>query len=84
MAELVKQIKEFPQKPDFGDGDLLLIQGQGTTYHVRGDAVKRYAENAASPQVELAEKAAESSIEAAARAEAAIQRPAVPDPDTGN
>ena len=29
MADQLKQIKEFPQKPDFGDDDLLLIQGSG-------------------------------------------------------
>lgn len=84
MADKVKQIKEFPGKQDFGDDDLLLIQGQGTTYHVRGDAVKRYAENAAAPQVELARKEAAAAAAAADRAEEAIQHPAVPDPVTKN
>lgn len=84
MADLIKQIKEFPQKPDFGDGDLLLIQGQGTTYNVQGQAVKKYAEDSAKPQVELAKKEAQAAAAAASRAEAAIQHPAIPDPETGN
>lgn len=84
MADSLKQIKEFPQKPDFGDEDLLLIQGAGTTYHVKGTAVKRYSEDAAKPQVELAKKEAEAAAAAADRAETAIQRPAIPDPVTGN
>lgn len=91
MADLLKQIKEFPQKSDFGDDDLILIQGQGTTYNVKGQSVKTYAENAAKPQVTLAaaqvalaEAQAEAAGEAASRAEAAIQHPAIPDPATGN
>lgn len=84
MADLLKQIKEFPQKPDFGDSDLLLIQGQGTTYNVQGRAVKKYAEDSAKPQVELAKKEAQTAAEAAGRAEAAIQHPAIPDTQTGN
>lgn len=84
MADQIKQIKEFPQKPDFGDNDLLLIQGQGTTYNVKGTAVKSYAENAAKPQVELAAAEATAAAAAADRAEAAIQHPAIPDPSTGN
>lgn len=84
MADQIKQIKEFPQKPDFGDDDLLLIQGQGTTYNVQGRAVKKYAEDSAKPQVELASQEAQAAAEAADRAEAAIQHPAIPDPATGN
>lgn len=84
MADQLKQIKEFPQKPDFGDDDLLLIQGNGTTYNVSGRAVKRYAENAAAPQVELARKEAQAAAAAAVRAEDAIQHPAIPDSNTGN
>lgn len=84
MADQLKQIKEFPQKPDFGDDDLLLIQGQGTTYNVRGQAVKKYAEDSAKPQVELAKKEAHAAAAAADRAEGAIQHPAIPDPNTGN
>lgn len=84
MADQIKQIKEFPQKPDFGDDDLLLIQGQGTTYNVQGRAVKKYAEDSAKPQVELAAQEAQAAAEAADRAEAAIQHPAIPDPATGN
>lgn len=84
MADLIKQIKEFPQKSDFGDNDLLLIQGQGTTYNVKGSAVKAYAENAAKPQADLAAQEAQAAAEAADRAEAAIQHPAIPDPATGN
>ena len=84
MADQIKQIKEFPQKPDFGDDDLLLIQGQGTTYNVQGRAVKKYAEDSAKPQVELASQKAQAAAEAADRAEAAIQHPAIPDPSTGN
>lgn len=84
MADLLKQIKEFPQKPDFGDSDLLLIQGQGTTYNVQGRAVKKYAEDSAKPQVELAKKEAQAAAAAAGRAEAAIQHPAIPDTQTGN
>lgn len=84
MADQLKQIKEFPQKPDFGDDDLLLIQGQGTTYNVRGQAVKKYAEESAKPQVELAKKEAQDAAAAADRAEDAIQHPAIPDSNTGN
>lgn len=84
MADQLKQIKEFPQKPDFGDDDLLLIQGQGTTYNVRGQAVKKYAEDSAKPQVELAKKEAQAAAAAAVRAEDAIQHPAIPDSKTGN
>lgn len=84
MADQIKQIKEFPQKPDFGDDDLLLIQGQGTTYNVQGRAVKKYAADSAKPQVELAAQEAQAAAEAADRAEAAIQHPAIPDPATGN
>lgn len=84
MADQLKQIKEFPQKPDFGDDDLLLIQGQGTTYNVRGQAVKKYAEDSAKPQVELAKKEAQAAAAAAVRAEDAIQHPAIPDSNTGN
>lgn len=84
MADQLKQIKEFPQKPDFGDDDLLLIQGQGTTYNVRGQTVKKYAEDSAKPQVELAKKEAQAAAAAADRAEDAIQHPAIPDPNTGN
>ncbi len=84
MADQLKQIKEFPQKPDFGDDDLLLIQGQGTTYNVRGQAVKKYAEESAKPQVELAKKEAQAAAAAADRAEDAIQHPAIPDSNTGN
>lgn len=84
MADLLKQIKEFPQKPDFGDSDLLLIQGQGTTYNVQGRAVKKYAEDSAKPQVELAKKEAQAAAAAADQAEDAIQHPAIPDPNTGN
>lgn len=84
MADLLKQIKEFPQKPDFGDSDLLLIQGQGTTYNVQGRAVKKYAEDSAKTQVELAKKEAQTAAEAAGRAEAAIVHPPIPDPATGN
>lgn len=84
MADLLQQIKEFPQKPDFGDSDLLLIQGQGTTYNVQGRAVKKYAEDSAKPQVELAKEEAQAAEAAAGRAEAAIQHPAIPDPQTGN
>jgi len=67
MADKLRQIREFPQKPDFGDDDLLLIQGNGTTYNVSGRAVKRYAENAAAPQVELAAKEAQAAADAADR-----------------
>ena len=84
MDDLLKQIKEFPQKPDFGDSDLLLIQGQGTTYNVQGRAVKKYAEDSAKPQVELAKKEAQAAAAAADQAEDAIQHPAIPDPNTGN
>lgn len=84
MADQIKQIKEFPQKPDFGDDDLLLIQGQGTTYNVQGRAVKKYAEDSAKPQVALAAQEAQAAAAAADRAEAAIQHPAIPDPATGN
>ena len=84
MADQLKQIKEFPQKPDFGDDDLLLIQGNGTTYNVRGQAVKKYAEDSAKPQVELAKKEAQAAAAAAVRAEDAIQHPAIPDSNTGN
>ena len=84
MADQLKQIKEFPQKPDFGDDDLLLIQGNGTTYNVSGRAVKRYAENAAAPQVELAAKEAQAAADAADRAEDAIQHPSIPDPVSKN
>lgn len=84
MPDLLKQIKEFPQKPDFGDDDLLLIQGQGTTYNVQGRAVKKYAEDSAKPQVELASQEAQAAAAAADRAEAAIQHPAIPDPASGN
>ena len=84
MAENVKQIQEFPQKTDFGDDDLLLIQGSGTTYNVQGRAVKKYAEDAAKPQVELAVGQAQAAAEAANRAEAAIVHPPIPDPATGN
>lgn len=84
MADQIKQIKEFPQKPDFGDDDLLLIQGQGTTYNVPGRAVKKYAEDSAKPQVALAAQEAQAAAEAADRAETAIQHPAIPDPATGN
>lgn len=80
----LKQIKEFPQKADFGDDDLLLIQGQGTTYNVQGRAVKQYAENAAKPQVALAAKEAQAAADAADRAEAAIQHPSIPDPVSKN
>ena len=83
MADQLKQIKEFPQKPDFGDDDLLLIQGQGTTYNVRGQTVKKYAEDSAKPQVELAKKEAQAAAAAADRAEDAIQHPAIPAPNTG-
>ena len=84
MADELKQIREFPNKPDFGDDDLLLLQGSGTTYNVQGRAIKRYAEDSAKPQVLLAQEAAEDAAEAATRAETAIQRPAIPDPVTGN
>lgn len=84
MPDNLKQIKEFSTKPDFGDTDLLLIQGQGTTYNVQGTAVKRYAENAAKPQVELAAQQAQAAADAADRAEAAIVHPPIPDPATGN
>lgn len=84
MADQLKQIREFPQKPDFGDDDLLLIQGQETTYNIRGQAVKKYAEDSAKPQVELAKKEAQAAAAAADRAEDAIQHPAIPDSNTGN
>lgn len=84
MPDNLKQIKEFPLKQDFGDQDLLLIQGQGTTYSVKGTSVKAYAENAAKPQVDLAAQQAQAAADAADRAEAAIVHPPIPDPNTGN
>lgn len=90
MADQLKQIKEFPNKPDFGDEDLLLIQGAGTTYNVKGTAVKKYAEDSAKPQVALAAAQAQAAAGSAAaseasavRSETAGQHPPIIDYSTG-
>ena len=46
--------------------------------------MKKYAEDSAKTQVELAKKEAQTAAEAAGRAEAAIVHPPIPDPATGN
>ena len=83
MADQIKQIKEFPNKTDFGDDDLLLLQGQGTTYNVQGRAVKRYAVAAAAEEAGAAAESAAASEASAVRSETAVEHPPVIDYQTG-
>ncbi|MEY8389644.1 hypothetical protein AALC17_20725, partial [Oscillospiraceae bacterium 38-13] len=84
-------IGDLPGIVDLYDDSLIPVEQQGEACHMTGRQWRQYASvgiahdvNAAKESAEAAAKSAASSIEAAARAEAAIQRPAVPDPDTGN
>ena len=84
-------IGDLPGIVDLYDDSLIPVEQQGEARHMTGRQWRQYASvsiahdvNAAKESAEAAAKSAASSIEAAARAEAAIQRPAVPDPDTGN
>lgn len=70
MAEQLKQIREFTTLPDFGDNDLLLAQSAGTTYNVKGRALKAYAIAAAKAQADAAQAAKEAALAAQAAAEA--------------
>lgn len=70
MAEQLKQIREFTTLPDFGDNDLLLAQSAGTTYNVKGQALKAYAIAAAKAQADAAQAAKEAALAAQAAAEA--------------
>lgn len=73
MANVPKAITDLPVASAMGDDDLLVVSQNATTSSIKGELIKRYAQNAVASQVTAAQTAATQASQSATQAEAARQ-----------